>query len=73
MAAAIICNSYVLVNDDIVQTVSRVVECNEKRVKSYIYAIKKNGEFFDLEDDDIFELVLKRIHNKILKSENPGE
>lgn len=73
LAAAIICNSYVLVNDDIVKTVSRVVECNEKRVKSYIYAIKKNGEFFDLEDDDIFELVLKRIHNKILKSENPGE
>ena len=65
LAAAIICNSYVLVGDDIPQMVSNMVECSAKRVKTYINIIQKNGEFFDLEDDDVFELFVKRIANKI--------
>lgn len=65
LAAAIICNSYVITSENIVETVSKMVECNAKRVKSYIKTIQKNGEFFDLEDDDIFEILIRRIANKI--------
>lgn len=65
LAAVVICNSYVIVGENIVETVSKIVECNAKRVKSYINIIQKNGEFFDLEDDDIFEILIRRIANKI--------
>ncbi|MDE6967994.1 MAG: hypothetical protein K2P12_04970, partial [Clostridia bacterium] len=64
LAGAIICNAYVIVADNIVETVGLVIGCNSKRIQRYINIIKKNGEFFDLDEDDIFEVFIKRIAGK---------
>lgn len=67
LAAAIICNSYLIISDDVIGDVARLVECNPKRLKRYISIIKKEGVFYDQDDDDMFENLIKRIADKIVE------
>lgn len=67
LAAAIICNSYLIISDNVIRDVARMVECNPKRLKRYIAIIKKEGVFYDQDDDDMFENLIKKIADKIVE------
>lgn len=64
LAGAIICNSYLVVGGDITAEVAKLIDCSTNRLKRYLSIIRKEGEYFELEDDDMFEMLIKKIANR---------
>lgn len=65
LAGAILCNAYVVMSSSVIEDVARMVESNPKRIKNYIDIIQKQGSFYDLGEDDMLEMYLKRLANEI--------
>lgn len=66
LAGAIIVNAYLVFGDNVAEEVARLIECNPKRLARYLAIIKKEGEFFSKNEDDMFEMLLKRVSMAII-------
>ena len=73
LTAAILCNSYVIVSDDIITTVSEVMEVKSTSVAKCIDKIKEGGSFFDLDQDEIFSKHIQGVMNRFGVMDNEGE
>ena len=64
LAAAILCNSYVIVSDDIRGNVSEIMGVTVPALNECIDKIKENGAFFDLDQDEIFSKHIKGVMSR---------
>ena len=64
LATAVLCNSYVIVSDDVLASVAGLMKVSPISVSRCIKTIKKCGAFFDLDQDEIFSKHIQGVMNR---------
>ncbi len=64
LASAILCNSYIIVADNTIARVAAVMNTDEQSIKECLDIIRAGGNFFDLEQDEIFSKHIKRVMSR---------